>query len=170
MIRWPQPYPVQDFRPGPDIGRPVPRMPDALLSDELTRSATGDVRAFGRVYDGTIGRLFRLALASTEDPERAEVLIRSTYLEAWTTATTFDPQRTSAAAWLAIILRSKCAAALESEPPWSPTVVGGNVAVLQRDGVTSSRRGVLSAGASGWRRLRNKRSDADLLGAAPEHG
>jgi RNA polymerase sigma-70 factor (ECF subfamily) len=76
----------------------------------MTQCASGDTEAFGRVYDATIGRLHRLALAATGDPAKAETLIRRTYLEAWETVARFDPQRSSAAVWLALILRRHTAA------------------------------------------------------------
>ena len=83
---------------------------DARLATELAQCAGGDVEAFGRVYDATVGRLFALALVLTRAPDEAERLLRRTYLSAWTTVSRFDPQRSSAAAWLAAIL---CEAAVD---------------------------------------------------------
>ncbi len=83
---------------------------DARLVTELAQCAGGDVEAFGRVYDATVGRLFALALVLTRAPDEAERLLRRTYLSAWSTVSRFDPQRSSAAAWLATIL---CEAAVD---------------------------------------------------------
>ncbi|MEO7234420.1 MAG: sigma factor [Lapillicoccus sp.] len=81
------------------------READARLVTELAQCARGDIEAFGRVYDATVGRLFALALVVTRAPDEAELLLRRTYLSAWRTVCDFDPQRSSAAAWLATILR-----------------------------------------------------------------
>ncbi len=77
---------------------------DDLLADQLVRCASGDIEAFGYVYDATIGRLFKLALGATRDQETAERVTRQAYLEAWCWASRFDPKQGSAAAWLALIV------------------------------------------------------------------
>jgi len=70
------------------------------LADLFKRCARGDEQAFAAVYDATAGRVHGLVLRVVRDPAQAEEVTQETFLEAWRTASRFDPERGSALAWL----------------------------------------------------------------------
>jgi RNA polymerase sigma-70 factor (ECF subfamily) len=82
-------------------GGPSPGGPGAPgLAELFRRCARGDEQAFAAVYDATAGRVHGLVLRVVRDPAQAEEVTQETFLEAWRTASRFDPDRGSAVSWL----------------------------------------------------------------------
>lgn len=82
---------------------------DAGAVDRATvaRMAAGDERAMQRLV-GTYGSLvFSLARTILRDDADAEEVAADTFMQAWRTAATFDPTRSSVTAWLGVIARSR---------------------------------------------------------------
>jgi len=52
------------------------------------------------MYDATAARVHGLVLRVIRDPAQAEEVTQETFLEAWRTASRFDPDRGSALSWL----------------------------------------------------------------------
>ena len=76
----------------------TPAVPD--LAELLRRSSRGDEAAFADLYDATSRRVFGMALRVVRDPAQAEEVTQEAYLEAWRTASRFDPAKGSALSWL----------------------------------------------------------------------
>lgn len=66
----------------------------------VERMARGDEAALAAFYDATSAHVYRLALAMTGAEEPAGHLCQMAYLRAWREAGMFDPNRTSALAWI----------------------------------------------------------------------
>jgi RNA polymerase sigma-70 factor (ECF subfamily) len=88
---------------------PVPANRDVTAPDRelVSRMATGDEQALGRLYDRH-GRTFHaLALAILGEQADAEEVVADVFVQAWRTAATFDPARGSVHGWLATITRTR---------------------------------------------------------------
>ena len=88
--------PTSSGDPSPEAGAPEA----ADLEQLLKLSGRGDESAFARLYDAMAARVFGLAVRVVRDPAQAEEVTQETFLEAWRTASRFDPERGSALAWL----------------------------------------------------------------------
>lgn len=70
------------------------------ISGLLQASALGDQAAFARVYDATATRVHGLVLRVVRNPAQAEEVTQEVYLDAWRTASRFDPAKGSPLSWL----------------------------------------------------------------------
>lgn len=71
--------------------------------EALARAAHGDQRAFAELYDLLSARVFGLILRVLVDRSQSEEVLQEVFLEAWQSATAFDPDRGSARTWLLTI-------------------------------------------------------------------
>ncbi|WP_239684061.1 MULTISPECIES: ECF RNA polymerase sigma factor SigK [Leucobacter] len=69
----------------------------------LARAAQGDQRAFAELYDLLSARVFGLILRVLVDRSQSEEVLQEVFLEAWQSATSFDPDRGRARTWLLTI-------------------------------------------------------------------
>lgn len=76
-------------------------------TDLLARVARGDRAAFERLYRATSPRLLGVCLRLVADRGEAEDVLQEVYVSAWRKAPQFDPQKSSAAVWLAAIARHR---------------------------------------------------------------
>lgn len=76
----------------------------AAEADRLARlvhqCARGDEESFAALYDAVAARVHGLALRVIRSPEMADEVTQEVFLEAWRTASRFDPSRGSVLAWL----------------------------------------------------------------------
>jgi len=72
----------------------------SALDDLLVATASGDRDAFSRLYDETAARVFGLVRRVLVDAAQAEEVTQDVFLEAWQTASRFDPTRGAAISWL----------------------------------------------------------------------
>lgn len=73
----------------------------------MARARTGDVAAFGELYDRhapQVLRVARLLLGSNSD---ADDLLHDVFLEAWQSVRAYDPSRASVLTWLLVRTRSR---------------------------------------------------------------
>ncbi len=79
------------------------------LSDEMLLAATarGDLDAFHVFYRRYAGRVFAYARRLGRDSTLAEDLTQEVFTAVWTRASTFRPDRGSAAGWLYTLTRNK---------------------------------------------------------------
>jgi RNA polymerase sigma-70 factor (ECF subfamily) len=78
---------------------------DLVSLVELCRA--GDSEALARLYDRTAASVNGLALRILGDREAAEEVTVDVFLQAWRSATSYDPMRGSPLAWLLILARSR---------------------------------------------------------------
>ena len=67
----------------------------------------GDDRAFSRLYELTVDRVSAIARGVLESPEDQQEVIGDIYMFVWKRAATYDRQRGSVDAWLAMITKSR---------------------------------------------------------------
>lgn len=75
----------------------------------------GDERAFEALYEKTSPYVFGLLLKILGSRARAEEVAQDVYLQIWQTAPGFDPERSSALAWIGMIARSRAIDRVRSE-------------------------------------------------------
>lgn len=63
-------------------------------------AASGDQLSFAALYDATAPRVFGMVLRVLRDRAHAEEVTQEVFLQVWRTASSFDPSRGSALAWL----------------------------------------------------------------------
>ncbi|OGI70061.1 MAG: hypothetical protein A2W18_03555 [Candidatus Muproteobacteria bacterium RBG_16_60_9] len=76
--------------------------PSALLA----RCALGDQGAFTRLYEETSGKLYGVAMHILRD-SRAEEVMQDAYVRIWHRAADYRPDKGSAMAWMASIVRNR---------------------------------------------------------------
>jgi RNA polymerase sigma-70 factor (ECF subfamily) len=82
----------------------------------LLRSvARGDERAFARLYDLVIVRVYGLVRRVLRDPAQAEEVTQEIMVEVWRTASRFDPAKGSATAWIFTIAHRRAVDRVRSE-------------------------------------------------------
>jgi RNA polymerase sigma-70 factor, ECF subfamily len=74
----------------------------------LEACARGDRAALQSLYAGTAPQLFGLALRILRNRELAEDVMQDSFILVWRRAHSFDPDRGTAMAWLARIVRNQC--------------------------------------------------------------
>lgn len=89
------------------VGREVAG--DGQLSDRLLvqRMAAGDERAMQVLVNTHGATVYGLARAILREPADAEEVAADTFMQAWRSAATFDPARSSVVGWLGVIARSR---------------------------------------------------------------
>ncbi|MBV9654505.1 MAG: sigma-70 family RNA polymerase sigma factor [Acetobacteraceae bacterium] len=75
------------------------------LTDVVQHCAAGDADALRQLYDLQSARLYGIALRITRQPELAAGAVHDAFVSIWQFASTFDPARSSAEAWLTSIIR-----------------------------------------------------------------
>ena len=109
--------------------------------------AAGDRTALHSLYRETAPQLFGLALRILRNRELAEDIVQESFVLVWKKASSFDPGRGAAMAWLGRIVRNRCIDALRQrgrETPldeasikhWEdPTPSPAELAALSRDAI-----------------------------------
>jgi RNA polymerase sigma-70 factor (ECF subfamily) len=77
------------------------------LSADLRLVATGDRRAFERVYERTCAKLMGICLGVVGERAAAEDVLQEVYVIVWRQAARFDPARASPITWLGMIARNR---------------------------------------------------------------
>jgi RNA polymerase sigma-70 factor, ECF subfamily len=85
-------------------GGPLAPSREALLQ----ACARGDRSALQSLYAATAPQLFGLALSILRSRDLAEDIMQDAFVLAWRHADSFDPDRGTAMAWLARIVRNQC--------------------------------------------------------------
>jgi RNA polymerase sigma-70 factor, ECF subfamily len=104
-------------RPGrADPGRQAGpgRGPDELGA-LLARVARGDQDAYAAVYDRTAGQVLGLVLTVVRDPAQSEEVTQEVLLDVWRSASRFDAELGSAAAWVMTLAHRRAVDRVRSE-------------------------------------------------------
>lgn len=81
----------------------------------IVKAADGDQAAFAALYDATSNIVFGMARSVSPNQSGAETAAHDVYVAAWMSASTFDPRRHRATAWLQALARRNFALVLASE-------------------------------------------------------
>ena len=73
---------------------------DRTVDDLVRQVAKGDTPAFEEFYDRVVGSVFGVIRRVLRDPAQSEEVAQEVMVEAWRTATRFDPDRGSASTWI----------------------------------------------------------------------
>lgn len=104
---------------------PVPAMsPDehARLNHLLVQTAAADKHAFSALYDAFAATVYSVCLSVLRNPALAEEVAQDVFVEVWTSAVKFDPQRGNARSWVGRLAHGRAVDKLRS-----------HVAAVQRD-------------------------------------
>jgi RNA polymerase sigma-70 factor, ECF subfamily len=99
-------------RPG---GRAGPARGPDDLGALLTLVARGDQDAYAAVYDRTAGPVLGLVLTVVRDPAQSEEVTQEVLLDVWRSASRFDAELGSAAAWVMTLAHRRAVDRVRSE-------------------------------------------------------
>ncbi|MGW1739638.1 ECF RNA polymerase sigma factor SigK [Nocardia sp. NPDC001965] len=85
------------------------------LADLLSAAGEGDREAFTSFYRETSPRVFGLARRILRSPAAAEEATQEVYLQVWSAATRYDPDRSSAIGWLMMITHRRAVDRVRAE-------------------------------------------------------
>ena len=118
----------------------------------IERSARGEQRAFAELYDDTAPYVFGILRKMLGSDERAEDVAQEVYVQIWRSADGFDPDRSSAWSWIALIARSRAIDRLRADRSRGEAIEGlerqPDVAPVANPGPGPQRRTEISERAA----------------------
>lgn len=94
----------------------------ARLNHLLVQTAAADKHAFSTLYDALAATVYSVCLSVLRNPALAEEVAQDVFVEVWTSAAKFDPQRGNARSWVGRLAHGRAVDKLRS-----------HVAAVQRD-------------------------------------
>jgi RNA polymerase sigma-70 factor, ECF subfamily len=105
--------------PGGSSGRPADAAGGDAGADQLGallgRVARGDQDAYAAVYDRTAGQVLGLVRSIVRDPAQSEEVTQEVLLDVWRSASRFDAELGSAAAWMMTLAHRRAVDRVRSE-------------------------------------------------------
>jgi RNA polymerase sigma-70 factor (ECF subfamily) len=90
---------------------------EAELAVLISQTARGDQQAYGQFYDRTASAVLGMVLGVIRDREQSEQVMQDVMVEAWRTASRFDPGQGSAMSWLMTLAHRRAVACVRAEQP-----------------------------------------------------
>jgi RNA polymerase sigma-70 factor (ECF subfamily) len=90
---------------------------EAELAALISSIARGDQQAYGQFYDRTAGAVLGMVLGVIRDQQQSEKVMQEILVEAWRTASRFDPGQGSAMSWLMTLAHRRAVGHVRSEQP-----------------------------------------------------
>jgi RNA polymerase sigma-70 factor, ECF subfamily len=82
--------------------------PQQMVDQEMiARVGRGDQTAFSAVYDRLSGPLYSLALKMLGDASDAQDALQEAFVQIWSRAGTYDPEKSSVFSWAVLLTRSR---------------------------------------------------------------
>ena len=86
----------------------VEETPQQIADREMIlRIGRGDQTAFSELYDRLSGPLYSLALRMLGDASDAQDALQEVFLQIWSRARTYDPEKSSVFSWAVLLTRSR---------------------------------------------------------------
>jgi RNA polymerase sigma-70 factor, ECF subfamily len=123
---------------GAGAGQAGSRQPPDELGDLLAGVARGDADAYAAVYDRTAGQVLGIVLSVVRDPAQSEEVSQEVLLDVWRSASRFDPDLGSAAAWVMTIAHRRAVDRVRSEQRAAEREQRAASAVIAYDEVTEA--------------------------------
>jgi RNA polymerase sigma-70 factor, ECF subfamily len=101
--------------PGDDAGQAGAGRRADELAGLLALVARGDADAYAAVYGRTASQVLGLVLSVVRDPAQSEEVAQEVLLDVWRSASRFDPERGSAAAWVMTLAHRRAVDRVRSE-------------------------------------------------------
>jgi RNA polymerase sigma-70 factor (ECF subfamily) len=136
--RRPRGGPARFPRAGAEARAGSPRQPADELSSLLALVACGDPDAYAAVFDRTSAQILGIVLSVVRDPAQSEEVAQEVLLDVWRSASRFDPELGSAAAWLMTLAHRRAVDRVRSEQKAAERELRTASAAIAYDEVTEA--------------------------------
>jgi RNA polymerase sigma-70 factor, ECF subfamily len=102
----------------------TPKAQQMLDQEMIARIDRRDQSAFSALYDRLSGPLYSLAMKMHGDPADAQDALQEVFLQIWSRASTYDPEKSSVFSWAVLLTRSRVIDRLRARDRRLRVVVG----------------------------------------------
>jgi RNA polymerase sigma-70 factor (ECF subfamily) len=102
----------------------TPKAQQMLDQEMVARIGRRDQSAFSALYDRLSGPLYSLAMKMLGDPADAQDALQEVFLQIWSRASTYDPEKSSVFSWAVLLTRSRVIDRLRARDRRLRVVVG----------------------------------------------
>ena len=102
----------------------TPTTQQMLDQEMIARIGRRDQSAFSALYDRLSGPLYSLAMKMLGDPAEAQDALQDVFLQIWSRAGTYDPEKSSVFSWAVLLTRSRAIDRLRARDRRLRVVVG----------------------------------------------